>query len=84
MSFRVAWKPYMYNDSLPFLLRGVRSKALIVRGDDDRIVPESAAALYAESLPNATSETIAGAGHLIEMEQPDVLARLVASFIASN
>lgn len=84
MSFRVAWKPYMYNDSLPWLLRGVRSKALIVRGDDDRIVPASAAALYAECLPNATSETIAGAGHLIEMEQPDQLARLIASFIASN
>src|SRR6202790_2129438 len=48
MSFRVAWKPYMYNDSLPWLLRGVRSKTLILRGDDDRIVPASAAARYAE------------------------------------
>ncbi len=84
MSFRVAWKPYMYNDSLPWLLRGVQSKALIVRGDADRIVPASAAALYAERLPNARSETIAGAGHLIEMEQPTALARLIASFIASN
>lgn len=84
MSFRVAWKPYMYNDLLPMLLRGVRSKALIVRGDDDRIVPASAAALYAERLPNATSETIAGAGHLIEMEQPEKLAHLIASFIASH
>ena len=84
MSFRVAWKPYMSNNSLPMLLRGVRSKALIVRGDDDRIVPASAAALYAERLPNATSETIAGAGHLIEMEQPEKLAHLIASFIASH
>jgi pimeloyl-ACP methyl ester carboxylesterase len=84
MSFRVAWKPYMYNDSLPWLLRGVRSKALVVRGDDDRIVPASAAALYAERLPNAASEIITGAGHLVEMEQPEKLARLIASFIASN
>jgi pimeloyl-ACP methyl ester carboxylesterase len=84
MSFRVAWKPYMYNDSLPWLLRGVRSRALIVRGDDDRIVPASAAASYAEHLPNATSETVAGAGHLIEMEQPEKLAGLIASFIAST
>jgi pimeloyl-ACP methyl ester carboxylesterase len=84
MSFRVAWKPYMYSDSLPWLLRGVRSKTLIVRGDADRIVPASAAALYAERLPNARSEVIAGAGHLIEMEQPTALARLIASFIASN
>jgi pimeloyl-ACP methyl ester carboxylesterase len=84
MSFRVAWKPYMYNDTLPWLLRGVRSKVLIVRGDDDRIVPASAAALYAERLPNATSETIADAGHLIEMEQPDKLAHLITSFITSS
>jgi pimeloyl-ACP methyl ester carboxylesterase len=84
MSFRVAWKPYIYNDSLPWLLRGVQSKALIVRGDADRIVPASAAALYAERLPNARAEIIAGAGHLIEMEQPAALARLVASFIASK
>jgi pimeloyl-ACP methyl ester carboxylesterase len=84
MSFRVAWKPYMYSDSLPWLLRGVRSKTLIVRGDADRIVPASAAALYAERLPNARSEVIAGAGHLIEMEQPTALGRLVDSFISSN
>ena len=84
MSFRVAWKPYMYNDSLPWLLRGVQSQALIVRGDADRIVPASAAALYAERLPNASSEIIAGTGHLIEMEQPSALARLITSFIAST
>ncbi len=82
MSFRVAWKPYMYNDSLPWLLRGVRSKALIVHGDDDRIVPESAFALYAERLPNATRQTIAGAGHQVEMEQPDKLAELITDFLA--
>ncbi len=84
MSFRVAWKPYMYNDSLPYLLRGVRTRTLIVSGDDDRIVPSSAAGLYARQMPNATGETVAGAGHLVEMEQPEKLARLITSFIAST
>ncbi len=83
MSFRVAWKPYMYNDSLPYLLRGVQAKTLIVHGASDRIVPASAAALYAERLPNARLETIANAGHLIEMEQADTLASLIAAFVAS-
>jgi pimeloyl-ACP methyl ester carboxylesterase len=83
MSFRLAWKPYMFNASLPRLLRGVQSKALIVWGDDDRIVPPSAGSVYAESLPNARLETIANAGHLIEMEQPDAFARLITQFIAS-
>jgi len=84
MSFRVAWKPYMYNDTLPWLLRGVKSKALVIHGGQDRIVPASAAALYVERLPNATIETIASAGHLIEMEQADRLASLIAAFIAQT
>jgi pimeloyl-ACP methyl ester carboxylesterase len=84
MSFRVAWKPYMYNDSLPYLLRDVEANSLIVWGDDDRVVPKSAGSLYAESLPNARLETITGAGHLIEMEQPEQLARLISTFIAST
>jgi pimeloyl-ACP methyl ester carboxylesterase len=84
MSFRVAWKPYMYSDSLRYLLGGVRAKALIIQGEHDRIVPASAAQLYADSLADARLETIAGAGHLIEMEQPEKLARLITSFIAST
>jgi pimeloyl-ACP methyl ester carboxylesterase len=84
MSFRLAWKPYMYSDSLPYLLRGVRSRALIVWGDDDQVVPRSAGGVYAENLPNARLDIIAAAGHLIEMEQPDLLAGSIASFIAST
>jgi pimeloyl-ACP methyl ester carboxylesterase len=84
MSFRLAWKPYMFNHSLPQLLRGVKSQALIVWGDDDRIVPDSAAEVYAASLPHARRETIANAGHLIELEQPDAFAQAILSFIASK
>jgi len=84
MSFRVAWKPYMYSDSLPYLLRDVQSRALIVCGDNDRIVPPSAAMLYAESLPHARRETIEAAGHLVEMEQPERLADLIKRFAAGS
>ena len=42
MSFRIAWKPYMYSQTLPHLLGGVRAPALVVWGDDDKIVPISA------------------------------------------
>jgi len=39
MTFRVAWKPYMYNASLPHLLGGVSTPTLIVWGRGDRVVP---------------------------------------------
>jgi pimeloyl-ACP methyl ester carboxylesterase len=84
MSFRVAWKPYMYNTSLPHLLGGVRAPSLVVWGDDDKIVPKSAGEVYAKSLPKARFETIAASGHCVDMEQPDALARLVTSFIEEN
>ncbi|MSO91585.1 MAG: alpha/beta hydrolase [Acetobacteraceae bacterium] len=83
MSFRVAWKPYMYNDSLPYLLRSVQSKALILASEHDHIVPRSAATLYATRLPNARLQVIINAGHLAELEQPAVLADIVTSFIAA-
>ncbi|HWB50294.1 MAG TPA: alpha/beta hydrolase [Stellaceae bacterium] len=84
MSFRVAWKPYMYNASLPHLLGGVRAPSLVVWGDDDRIVPKSAGEVYAKALPKARFETVAACGHCVEMEQPDALAKLVTAFIEEN
>ena len=84
MSFRIAWKPYMYSASLPHLLGGVKAPALVVWGDDDQIVPKSAGEVYAKSLPGARLETVANSGHCVDMEQPDALARLVTSFIEEN
>lgn len=84
MSFRVAWKPYMYSQTLPFLLGGVRSPTLVVWGDDDRIVPISAASAWKKALRQPTMETIPACGHFAEMEKPEEVARLVTNFIAGN
>jgi pimeloyl-ACP methyl ester carboxylesterase len=81
MSFRIAWKPYMYSQTLPHLLGGVRAPALVVWGDDDKIVPLSSGRRYAEVLPNARLEIVPSCGHLVELEQPAALAALVTSFI---
>ena len=84
MSFRIAWKPYMYTPTLPYLLGGVRAPALVVWGEHDRIVPRSAGELYARSLRQARLEIVRGAGHCIDMEQPEALARLITPFIEQN
>ena len=44
MTFRIAWKPYMYSQTLPHLLGGVTTPALVVWGAEDRIVPLVASA----------------------------------------
>jgi pimeloyl-ACP methyl ester carboxylesterase len=84
MCFRIAWKPYMYSQTLPHLLGGVRAPALVVWGGDDKIVPRSAGELYARSLREARFETVRDSGHCVDMEQPEALARLVTPFIGQN
>jgi len=81
MTSRVAWKPYMYNPSLPRLLGGVTTPALVVWGDSDRVVPLECNELYRSALPNVTLEVFQHCGHALDLEQPAALAAKVASFI---
>ena len=81
MTFRIAWKPYMYSPTLPHLLGGVATPALVVWGRDDRIVPLECGERYAKALPRARLEVVEGAGHFVEMEKPEELARLVTRFV---
>ena len=81
MCFRIAWKPYMYSQTLPHLLGAVRTPSLIVWGDDDKVVPLSAGKAYARALPNAKLEIVKACGHCVDMEQPETLAKLVTNFV---
>ncbi len=81
MSFRIAWKPYMYSQTLPHLLAGARLPSLVVWGEDDRVVPLGAGRLYASRLPDARLEIIPACGHCVDMEKPAALAALVTSFL---
>lgn len=81
MSFRIAWKPYMYSQTLPHLLGAVRAPSLVVWGDHDAVVPQSAGKRYVEALPNARMEIVKNCGHCVDMEQPETLAKLIVDFI---
>ena len=80
MSFRIAWKPYMFSLQLPHLLGAVKAPALIVWGDNDKVVPMSAAHRFKTALPNARLEVVKGSGHAVEMEKPAELAKLMLGF----
>jgi len=74
----------MYSQTLPHLLGGVRAPALILWGDDDRIVPLSAGQAYARALSGATLTTIPNCGHFAEMEKSDAVAKLAIDFLTRN
>ena len=82
MTFRIAWKPYMYNPTLPQLLGGVQTPALIAWGRGDTIVPLECGEVYARALPRSRLAVVPGSGHFVDMEQPEVLARLIVEFAA--
>jgi pimeloyl-ACP methyl ester carboxylesterase len=74
----------MYSQTLPHLLGGIRTPALLVWGDDDRHVPVSAAQVWTKALRNARLEMVPACGHFVDMEKPDQLAKLVTGFVNSN
>ena len=81
MASRLAWKPYMYNPTLPRLLSGVSAPALIVWGEADRVAPIECGDLYRDALPNATLHRVPNAGHAIDLEQPASLAATITAFL---
>ena len=82
MTFRIAWKPYMYNPTLPHLLGGVRARSLIVWGRHDKVVPLECGEEYARALPGSRLSVVERAGHFVDMEQPEALAKLINEFAA--
>jgi pimeloyl-ACP methyl ester carboxylesterase len=82
-TFRLAWRPYMHNPTLPHLLGAVRAPALVAWGADNRIVPIECGERYAKGLPDARLTVIERAGHLVDMERPAELARAVIDFAAA-
>jgi pimeloyl-ACP methyl ester carboxylesterase len=84
MTFRIAWKPYMYSQTLPHLLGGVEAPALIVWGREDRIVPFECGELFRDALPRARLQTISDCGHFVEMEKPAELAVIVSEFVGAT
>jgi pimeloyl-ACP methyl ester carboxylesterase len=82
MTSRIAYKPYMFDQTLPQLIRGVTNPTLIICGAQNRIVPRICGEQYRDAIVGARLETISGAGHFLEVEKPAELAEMVRDFAA--
>lgn len=81
MTYRVTWEPYMFSRRLPHLLTEVEVPTLLIWGEHDGIVPLICAQQYQRALQNAKLEVVPDAGHLVEMEQPAVVAELIRTHL---
>ncbi len=62
-------------------LSEVKSKTLVVRGEEDILFPSDKSALLAEKIPHTVYKTIKNAAHSIHMEQPEAFSASVVSFL---
>lgn len=65
-------------------LNRISLPVLIVTGAEDTMVSQSTVASMAKSLPNALCHTVPGAAHLVQMEQPDHVAKLLEDFFSNS
>jgi pimeloyl-ACP methyl ester carboxylesterase len=77
----LVWEPYMHNPKLKHRLFSTTSKALFVRGESDGLVSADYLQKYAGLIPGARTTTIPKAGHLPQLEQPDVFVSTVLEFL---
>lgn len=85
-SARIGWEPYMFNPSLPWLLRSaanVKLPTLLIRGEKDRVVPQGCIDKYKSVLPQAQVVSVPGVGHRPEIEDAAAFVKATKDFLAS-
>ncbi len=84
MSVRLTWKPYMWSYTTKDRAKLITTPTLIVVGADDKVVPNSCGEVLHETIRHSRMETIAGAGHAVEMEKPEEFTQLAHDFLAGK
>jgi pimeloyl-ACP methyl ester carboxylesterase len=77
----LTWEPYMHNPKLRHRLRRVVNPALFLRGAHDGLISAEYMDGYAKLLPNARTLTLAGAGHVPHVEQPEAFVNAALAFL---
>jgi 3-oxoadipate enol-lactonase len=65
-------------------VRKVVARTLIVAGAEDPIVPASSAVMFSASFHDATVAVVPDAAHLANVEQPDIVNRLVLEHLSEG
>src|SRR5947209_1478545 len=65
------------------VLPGITFRTLVIVGEQDALTPPAAAQEYAALIPGAQLVVIPQAGHLSNLEQPDLFLATISSFLQS-
>ena len=64
-------------------LNAIRTPVLVVCGTDDKLTPIRSSEILSRNIPGAALQTIEGAGHMLVLEQPGRLAKLISVFLST-
>jgi len=79
---RIAWKPYMFTQSMSHLLDNVTGlPTLIVWGRQDNVVPLAAGQLYRDKIAGSRLVEFDHCGHMPMIEKSDEFIRAVMDFL---
>jgi pimeloyl-ACP methyl ester carboxylesterase len=78
---KLGWQPRWFDPDLEKWLHRIKLPALIVWGEDDKIMPPAYGALWHRCLPDARLVMMEQCGHLLHVEQAPLVARHVYEFL---
>lgn len=78
------WEPYAHNPKLPRRLHRIDVPVLVLWGEHDGLVTPAYGKAFADLIPGARFELIAGAAHVPQIEQPEAFVASVARFLAES
>ena len=78
---KLGWQPRWFDPALETWLHRIKLPALVIWGEDDKIMPAAYAALWRERLPQARLVMLERCGHLPHVEHAERVAREICAFI---
>ena len=66
------------------MLADLNLPTMLIWGEQDHVVPLGVAKHYESGLPNARREVVPDAGHLVEMEEPKVVTKLIKHHLGTT
>jgi pimeloyl-ACP methyl ester carboxylesterase len=78
---KLAWDPRWFSPALSRWLHRIKTRTLLVWGENDKLLPAAYADVWAEGVPNLSRAMIPQCGHLPHVEKAEDASRIVLDFL---
>jgi pimeloyl-ACP methyl ester carboxylesterase len=81
---KLGWEPRWFNPALERWLHRIKAPTLVLWGAEDKLLPVQYAEVWRAEVPGAVVEIIPACGHLMHVEQAEVVASRVLAFTGEH